>query len=113
VPVAALLAALPWLPTLRLTGRTGAFAELLAAPSDPHLVGWAPVIAMIVADELLFRGWLTRTAGPLRAGLVWCVVRTPFDPAGAIAGLALGGLAARAGPLPGLVARLLALFALV
>jgi hypothetical protein len=83
----------------------GTFRDRLVAAVQPP---W-PVLALaaIVAQEVVFRGWLTRRAGALRAGVVWAVVVTPLDPLlGLGTGAVCGWLAARTGsPLAPIVAR--------
>lgn len=69
---------------------TGPLADRLSAAvcPDPHLHGWGTVLLVIVADELLFRGWLARISGPVLATLAWIVVRSPTDPvSGAVVGV--------------------------
>ena len=62
----------------------------------------------IVADELVFRGWLAARAGAVRAAIVWTVVKAPFDPLmGLGTGAVCGWLAVRTGsPVPSMIARL-------
>ena len=49
--------------------------------------GW--MLASVVANELLFRGWLQRIGGPIVSVVAWTVVKAPLDP---IHGLLTGGL---------------------
>lgn len=80
-----------------LLARVAPGAGLDAAPMDASarfaaalVPSWAsPGSALLVAlaDELLFRGWLPRIAGPVGALAVWVVVRSPTDP---VVGLAYG-----------------------
>lgn len=109
----AIALALGWLPEL---GHAGA-RERFGAALQPGWAGIGIAVLAIVADELLFRGWLARVVGPGRAVLVWTVVKTPLDP---LTGLATGAVAAwlseRTGSVwPSIVARFvwLALGALV
>lgn len=71
---------------------TGSLATRLTAAvqPDPHVHGWGTAALVIVADELLFRGWLARVTGPALATAVWLLVRSPSDP---IQGLVVGLIA--------------------
>jgi ABC-2 family transporter protein len=69
---------------------SGPLADRLSAvvQPSPELHGWTVSILVIVADELLFRGWLAKAVGPLLATLVWIAVRSPTDPVqGAVVGM--------------------------
>ncbi len=106
VPVAALSWAVhraPWLPLGWPT-----LAERLHAAAACG--GPAGVLA-IVADEVLFRGWLPTAVGPVWAVAVATLVKSPLDPLGGLLeAAALTALARGSGSvLPGLAARLLAL----
>ncbi len=57
----------------------------------PVWTGPGLVLLSILADELLFRGWLQKTVGGPAATAIWIVVKTPLDP---IRGLVTGGLLA-------------------
>lgn len=71
---------------------------------------WGLAALLIVAEELLFRGWLTQRLGGLTAGAVYVLVKTPFDPVGGAAMAAgLGVIGARAGIVGSMGARLGAL----
>jgi len=91
-------AVLAWWPDTVLPW-TGT-AELAAgrAADGLHPIAAGPVICALalVADEWLFRGWLQRRVGPVRAVVVWTWVKTPHDPIGGlILGSAMAGLASR------------------
>lgn len=76
------------------------------------LPGWAGLeiaLLVLVADELLFRGWLLRMGGPVAACTSWILVKSPHDPVhGACVATICTALAVRTGsPWPSLVARCL------
>jgi hypothetical protein len=81
----------------------------LASALYPRWAGLGLATLTIVADELLFRGWLQRAVGPTRAVLVWTAVKTPLDPiSGLLSGVVCAGAAAVGGSVwPALLARLL------
>ena len=82
----------PWFGALGPS--SGVLHDSAARLSDafrPSNVGIGVAMVAIVADELLFRGGLTRAAGPVRAGLVYAVVKAPLDPIGAAVSAALLG----------------------
>lgn len=105
----ALLAAAQLLGPLALDGT--AFG---AATSDRLAHGLFPVgrhpaivLAVIVADELLFRGWLARMVGDVRAAIVFAVVKAPLDPIGGLAVAAtLGGIGRFGGVPASILARI-------
>lgn len=83
---------------------TAPLGWLLAVPDAPLLAvarlrldaalvpGWAgaPILLLtVVADELLFRGWLLRRAGPVASVIAWTAVKCPLDP---LLGLMTGAL---------------------
>ncbi len=97
---------------LDLGGFLGRAAERMmvaAFPVDP----FGMAVALIVAEEVLFRGWLARRVTPLGAAFVYVTVKAPLDPLGGVAMAAvLGVIGARGGPFATIVARLIALLAL-
>lgn len=104
---------------------TGALAGLLPAPATPLLAAAAERIAAglhptwvgplgfllaVVAQELLFRGWLQRMVGPFWATAAFVAVIGPFEPIQAVvAGGLLAALThtARGSVLPAIAARLI------
>lgn len=104
--LAAVVGAAPIDPGLGFLSRS---AERLAGAAFPlHPAGLA--VLLIVAEELLFRGWLPRRVTAVGAGVVYALVKLPLDPLGGAAIAAtLGGLGARGGPVATIVARLGAL----
>lgn len=64
-------------------------AARFAATLVPAWASPASALLVALADELLFRGWLPRIAGPVGALAVWGIVRSPFDP---LVGLAYGAV---------------------
>ena len=57
----------------------------------PMWTGPAMMVASVLADELLFRGWLQKSVGAPTATAIWILVKAPLDP---IRGLVTGGLLA-------------------
>lgn len=82
-------AVLPFVPSRPFVPFEGAelLTERLASGAAPAHLGLG--LLVLVADELCFRGWVTRGAGPWLAVAVWVVVKTPLDP---LSGLIGGGL---------------------
>lgn len=64
-------------------------AGRLDATLVPSWAGPGSALLVALADELLFRGWLPRVAGPIPALVVFAVVRCPHDP---LAGLGYGAV---------------------
>jgi len=80
----------------------------LDAAVEPAWAGLGTAIVAIVGQELLFRGWLQKHAGPILATVVWVAVLHPLDPLhGALVGGSLAALTMLAGGsvLPALFAR--------
>ncbi len=78
----------------------GVALALLSTVLSPggHGMPLPAVLAVWAADEFVFRGVVARRAGPLVAGITWCVVRQPFAMLeSAPVALALGLLAAKGG----------------
>jgi hypothetical protein len=108
VAVAGLLGAALLDPVIPPLGYT-AVHERLADALYPRWAGLGLATLTVIADELLFRGWLQRSVGPTRAILVWTAVKTPLDPlSGLLSGLVCTGAAAAGGSVwSPLLARLL------
>jgi len=86
---------------------TGFAAERLHNGLRPVLPGLGVGLLALVADELLFRGWLAKAAGPVRAGMVYVAVKAPLDPiGGAFAAIVLGTVGHRFGFVASIGARL-------
>jgi len=91
-PVAAVLVtAVLWLGAVLPLPHT-AVLDLLV---ERQAIGLAPLntaplvgMAALVAQELVFRGWLQRTLGPVGSTVAFVAVVTPLDP---ITGLLMGG----------------------
>lgn len=65
----------------------------LSAALNPGWAGLGALVLVAVADEVLFRGILARTAGPLAAVWVWTLVKAPLEPVqGLLTGAMLTGL---------------------
>jgi len=81
----------------------------IGAGLQPVWVGLPGFLLCIVAQELLYRGWLQRMVGPAFATLVFVVVHGPLEPVRALlvgSSLALLTVAAGGSVLPALLARL-------
>ncbi len=79
-------------------------ARRLTDAHTPALGGVGLGLLTVVADELLFRGWLARAAGPVRAGVAYAAVKTPLDPIGALLSATfLGGVGHRLGLVAALI----------
>jgi hypothetical protein len=85
----------------------------LAAGLAPTWSGPLALIVSILAQEIAFRGWLQRAAGPIAAVFVCTLVTSPFDPVHGLlcAGL-LAGVAHRTGHIGGSIVAHLAWAAL-
>lgn len=110
---AALLSLSPPLLSLGLPidGLWAAARERMAFGLHPTEAGAAAAIATIVAQELVWRGFLLRAAGPWVATALWVAVHAPLDPAyGLVSGAILALLVGRSGGsvLPAIQARLVA-----
>jgi membrane protease YdiL (CAAX protease family) len=83
-------------------------AARLQAALYPSWAGMAAASLAVLADELLFRGWLQREVGPGRALAVWTLVKTPLDPiSGLLTGLVCAGATRLGGGVwPAVLARL-------
>ncbi|MBX2802450.1 MAG: ABC transporter permease subunit [Myxococcales bacterium] len=83
-----------------VAARLGSAIQPMGAPGA--------LLCIIVADEVLFRGWLPSLVGHTRAAVVYGVVKAPLDPVGAVlmAGT-LGVVGHRGGVYAALMARLL------
>ncbi len=71
---------------------TAALAEMrirLAAASEPMWTGPVTALAVVLGQEMLFRGWIQKHAGPWLAILAWTLVMCPLDP---VRGLLVGGV---------------------
>ncbi|MCB9663029.1 MAG: ABC transporter permease subunit [Alphaproteobacteria bacterium] len=65
--------------------------ERMLAALQPTSAGPAGLLLVVLAQEVLFRGWVQKQAGSLAGAVLFAVVVTPFDPAVGLAlGLALG-----------------------
>ena len=81
---------LPWTGTAALAG------QRVTDALHPVFAGPVVCAVALIADEWLFRGWLQRAVGPVRATVVWTWVKTPHDPIGGLVlGSAMAGLATR------------------
>ncbi|MEO0605009.1 MAG: hypothetical protein AAF211_26495, partial [Myxococcota bacterium] len=61
---------------------------------------------LIVAEEILFRGWLARQVTPVGSGAIYAAVKAPFDPLGGVVVAAvLGFVGARGGPWASMLTR--------
>ena len=70
----------------------------MAAALWPSWTGPFIGLTAILADELLFRGWLQERVGPAWAVAAWTAVKSPFDPLGGILqGIALTGIVQQTG----------------
>ena len=84
-----------------------AAARLVAAASP---AGWTLGIVgvSLIADEVLFRGWLPRMIGPVRSGIAFALVKAPLDPVGgALTAAILGLVGHRSGVLAAIGARVI------
>ena len=61
-----------------------AVAMRLDAAIQPIDASFGVLAAVILADELLFRGWLPRAVGHGWAAVVYAVIKAPLDPIGAV-----------------------------
>ncbi len=90
----------------------GPLEELQVRMADARslaVVGPGLTVAMILVDELLFRGWLQRAVGTGRSALVWTVVKAPLAPVqGLVEAMGLGMVARRGGVRASVAARLVA-----
>ena len=66
-----------WAPTAPTELLIAADGRLDAALMPRHLV---VALVALVGQELVFRGWLHRSAGPVAASFAFCLVLAPFDP---------------------------------
>ncbi|MFT7518187.1 MAG: hypothetical protein ACI9MC_000317 [Kiritimatiellia bacterium] len=73
------------------SAEVGSLQARLAMGLTPLDAGVGVGLLVVVAQELLFRGWLQRAFGPVGATLAFVVVVAPFDP---LMGVILGGLLA-------------------
>jgi predicted outer membrane lipoprotein len=80
----------------------------LAASLQPSWAGVTVLLITVVAQELFWRGYVARAAGPLAAVVLFAAVHSPLDPLrGLLVGAILTALATRAGTLaPAIAARL-------
>jgi hypothetical protein len=65
--------------------------DRFAGAAHPTAGGLGVLLLAIAAQELLFRGWLRHTTGPLLSTLIATIVLYPLDP---LRGLLVGGLLA-------------------
>lgn len=88
----------------------GALAHRLDLALLPAGLPLGGALALLVAEELFFRGVLPKQLGAGPASAAWAVVKAPLDPFGAlVGGVTLGAVSARGGLLASLLARLVAL----
>ncbi|MCB9685850.1 MAG: hypothetical protein H6735_12485 [Alphaproteobacteria bacterium] len=100
----------PWLPKVTPLPFEAAplVAERLSFAADPPTLGLG--LLVVLAQELMFRGWVQRGAGPVLATLAWTLVVCPLDPVrGLLGGALLATLAYRGGPSASLLARVVSL----
>lgn len=89
---------------------TAAAAERLARANQPSSLGVLPFVLGAIGQQLVFRGWLQRSAGPVIAVLAAAIVLTPLDP---LVGLGMAAVStgltvlARGSILPALAGHLL------
>jgi hypothetical protein len=95
-------------------GFLGAVQGRMAMGLDPLVLGLLPGLFAIVAQEVLFRGWLQRLLGAPIALALFVLILGPLDPLGALwlgAPLALLTVLAKGSIWPAVLARwMLALF---
>ena len=75
----------------------GAISQRLGDTFVPAAVPWWGALALIAAEELLFRGVLVRQVGVVPASTAWAVVKAPLDPFAALVGATTLGAASQAG----------------
>jgi len=81
----------------------------LGAAVEPTWVGPAGLVVAVVAQEILFRGWVQRRVGPALGTLAFALVVSPLEPLSAfVAGAALASVTrlARGSVGPAILARL-------
>ena len=92
------------------TSMLGAISLRLQLTMIPTGVALPTATALIVTEELLFRGILARQTGVVPASTAWAVVKAPLDPFGAVvSGLLMGSISGAGGLLPSLACRWVAL----
>jgi hypothetical protein len=112
VPISAVaLVVAMHIPGLSLTGLpelvTAAQSRLHAAV-QPTGVGLTAALLAVTAQELVFRGWVQRLAGPVVAAIAFVLVITPLEPLyGVLVAVLFGGLTqlCKGSVLPALAAR--------
>lgn len=78
----------------------------LGGPAGTPVAGLPVLLTVVLAQELVFRGWLQQRLGALSAGAAWVVICSVHDPLGGlVTALACGWLAGRHGPLAAAAAR--------
>jgi len=92
------------------TSMIGALSVRLGDTFVPAGVGPAAAVALVVAEEVMFRGILARQTGAVPASTAWALVKAPLDPfAALVGGSLLAGVSRVGGLAASLLCRLVAL----